>query len=126
MPAFSQEQASTAKLEKVPIRESGEVSGSKLFHSYCASCHGQDGRGDGPAAPSLKSPPPDLRLLARKTGGKFPADHVLTILANEPDFPTHGSKEIPWGPIFRVGTDRKLGKLRAYNVTEYLKSIQLK
>jgi mono/diheme cytochrome c family protein len=30
--------------------------GAKLYALYCASCHGQGGKGDGPAAP--KNPPP--------------------------------------------------------------------
>lgn len=36
------------------------VEGAKLFPQYCASCHGTDGSGDGPAAKSLPIPPADL------------------------------------------------------------------
>jgi cytochrome c553 len=31
------------------------TSGSELFRMYCASCHGVDGRGDGPVAEALKT-----------------------------------------------------------------------
>jgi len=128
MPGRSEEQTPKASAQKIPVNERGEVSGSRLFHSYCATCHGADGRGKGPAAPALKTAPPDLTLLAKKNGDKFPVDHVMSVLANESDFPIHGSKEMPiWGPIFRrMGVDQTLGRLRAHNVMEYLKSIQQK
>jgi mono/diheme cytochrome c family protein len=126
-PALSQEQAKVTA-RKAPVRQTSEVSGAELFHSYCASCHGQNGKGDGPAAPALKAAPPDLTLLTKKNGGQFPADHLMNVLANESDYPVHGSKDMPvWGPIFRkMGADQTLGRLRAHNVTDYLKSIQEK
>ena len=34
--------------------------GEALFRTHCASCHGSEGRGDGPAAPALDGPPADL------------------------------------------------------------------
>lgn len=34
--------------------------GAELFPQHCASCHGADGRGDGPAAKGLDIPPADL------------------------------------------------------------------
>jgi mono/diheme cytochrome c family protein len=34
--------------------------GKKLYQSYCISCHGDAGRGDGPAAPSMDPRPQDL------------------------------------------------------------------
>jgi thiol-disulfide isomerase/thioredoxin len=33
-----------------------------LFGIYCASCHGPDGRGDGPSAAGIKPPPRDFAL----------------------------------------------------------------
>ena len=36
------------------------AAGSSLFAQHCASCHGAQGRGDGPAAEELTPPPPDL------------------------------------------------------------------
>jgi mono/diheme cytochrome c family protein len=38
-------------------------SGDILYRKYCASCHGVEGRGDGPAAPALTPPPVDLTRL---------------------------------------------------------------
>jgi mono/diheme cytochrome c family protein len=128
VPALSQDQASKVEVQKAPAKQTNEVSGSKLFHSYCAVCHGRDGRGNGPAAPALKIAPADLTLLAKRNGGKFPADHVMHVLFFESEYAVHGSKDMPiWGPIFRrMSPDWNLGRLRAYNLTEYLKSIQSK
>ena len=34
--------------------------GKKTYNVYCSSCHGEGGKGDGPAAPSLNPRPQDL------------------------------------------------------------------
>jgi len=126
-PSLSQEQAKTPA-KKAPAEQTSAVSGPELFHSYCASCHGQNGKGNGPAVQALKTAPPDLTRLSKKNGGQFPAEHVMNVLSNESEYPVHGSKDMPiWGPIFRkLGADQSLGRLRAHNVTDYLKSIQEK
>ena len=40
----------------VPI---ASVEGKDNFTAYCAVCHGQDGKGNGPAAPAMKKPVPE-------------------------------------------------------------------
>lgn len=37
----------------------------KKYHSYCASCHGSDGKGNGTAASGLNSPPANLANCAK-------------------------------------------------------------
>jgi mono/diheme cytochrome c family protein len=130
--ARSQEPASQAakpsvKIEKVPVRQTGEISGKELYLDHCAVCHGTDGKGNGPAAPALKTAPPDLTLLAKKNAGKFPSAHVVNVL-DSPGAAVHGSLDMPiWGPIFRkMGPDPTLGHLRAANVTKYIESMQAK
>jgi mono/diheme cytochrome c family protein len=116
-------------VKRVPVKQSNEVSGEKLFQTSCAPCHGRHGKGDGPAAPALKAIPPDLTLLAKDNGGKFPGDFVSTVLDNGWHYPGHGTKEMPiWGPLFRgmAKGDDAGARLRAANVIEYLKSIQRK
>jgi mono/diheme cytochrome c family protein len=44
--------------------------GKALYTSYCSPCHGDKGKGDGPAAPSLNPKP---------------ADHTSAKVQNEPD-----------------------------------------
>ena len=39
-----------------------ESQGKTLFGQYCATCHGDEGRGDGQNASNLTPPPPDLSL----------------------------------------------------------------
>jgi copper transport protein len=38
--------------------------GARLYRENCAVCHGPEGRGDGPAAPSLVPRPADLTVHA--------------------------------------------------------------
>jgi mono/diheme cytochrome c family protein len=38
-----------------------EGQGKHLFEQYCATCHGDEGKGDGQNASNLNPPPPDLR-----------------------------------------------------------------
>jgi peroxiredoxin len=42
--------------------ESGRVSGEVFFQVQCASCHGPEGRGDGPSAVTLRPPPHDFAV----------------------------------------------------------------
>src|ERR1700751_2151401 len=45
------------------------ISGRQLYSSYCALCHGADGKGGGPFSPQLKVWPIDLTQLAKKNHG---------------------------------------------------------
>ncbi len=38
----------------IPVTKTSPTSGRQMFSSYCAPCHGVDGRGHGPAATALK------------------------------------------------------------------------
>ena len=77
--------------------------GPDLYRHYCATCHGRDGKGHGPAASALKVPPPDLTVIARREKGAFPADHVKAIVRGGTAVAAHGSGEMPvWGPIFHA------------------------
>ena len=110
-----------------PIRP---VEGASIFRSYCAACHGVDGRGNGPASKALKQEVPDLTKLSQRNGGAFPAVHVRTIIMFGGDdlLPAHGSKQMPiWGPIFHeLEFDQDLGNVRLENIVKYLESIQRK
>ncbi|OZB19479.1 MAG: hypothetical protein B7X55_03495 [Rhodobacterales bacterium 34-62-10] len=46
--------------------------GAQAYQDYCAICHGTRALGDGPVAPELDVPPPDLTLIASRNGGVFP------------------------------------------------------
>jgi mono/diheme cytochrome c family protein len=100
-----------------------------MYNSYCASCHGLDGKGDGPAARALDAVPTNLTALAVKNGGTFPATHVATEIQGSAMTPAHGSKDMPvWGPVFMTisGHSAAQAQLRVRNLTKYLESIQVK
>jgi mono/diheme cytochrome c family protein len=47
--------------------------GHEMYDNLCAVCHGATGRGDGPAAPALSTPVPDLTRFGAETGSKYHA-----------------------------------------------------
>jgi mono/diheme cytochrome c family protein len=102
------------------------LKGPDLFQAYCAVCHGVSGKGDGPAASTLKAKVPDLTLLAKRNGGRFSSSLVREFIAGDKVVASHGSREMPiWGPIFHcVEEDRDFGNVRLENLVKYLKSIQ--
>lgn len=105
------------------------LDGAGLFGDYCAACHGARGIGNGPMAPALKNKVPDLTLIAKRNGGMFPSDRVQAAIAgDQPIGLSHGTREMPvWGPVFSSDiSDRDYGKLRLYNVTKYVESLQKK
>jgi mono/diheme cytochrome c family protein len=104
------------------------VKGQDLFRAHCAACHGPQGKGDGPLAPALKAKVPDLTLLAKNSGGKFPSVRVRDSIAGDKFVQSHGSREMPiWGPIFhQIESDQDFGDVRLQNLTKYLESIQQK
>jgi Cytochrome c len=103
------------------------VEGPDLFRAYCASCHGKDGRGNGPAAPAMKIAAPDLTVIAKNNGGRFPSARVRRIIMGEEVITAHGSREMPvWGPIFhQIESDVDRGYVRLENLVKYVESIQL-
>ena len=67
-------------LETVPAEFAGQTNpfgaevapkGEEFFQTYCASCHGETGRGDGPASGSLAPPPKDLIRLHPLVGDDY-------------------------------------------------------
>jgi len=102
------------------------VDGADLYRAYCASCHGKDGRGDGPVAAALKATVPDLTMIAKNDGWKFPTARVRRIIEGQGMIASHGSREMPvWGPIFsQVEADVDRGPVRMENLVKYLESIQ--
>ena len=111
----------------IPVNKTAPTNGQQMFKSYCAPCHGTDGRGNGPAASALKVQPTDLTALSRSNHGKFPDTHVVAVLQFGSDVPAHGSASMPvWGPILgnmnRTHAQEK--QLRISNLSRYLETIQ--
>jgi len=115
-------------VEKVPMRHTSASSGQEMYVTYCAACHGKDGKGNGPAASALKVAPADLTALAKNNNGAFPRDRVYGTIKGDVGIPAHGSKEMPvWGRLFRsVDNNDALTLLRLKNLTDYIESLQAK
>lgn len=54
-----------------------ESPGKVIFDSYCVTCHGDGGQGDGRIAAELPMAPADLTQLSASNGGTFPAEAVM-------------------------------------------------
>jgi mono/diheme cytochrome c family protein len=105
------------------------MSGGDLFRFYCASCHGRDGKGDGPVASALNRRPPDLTMIQRRNGGRFPTGRVEDfVTGNREPTVAHGSADMPvWGPIFQaLAPEDRMNRLRIENLVAFIESIQSK
>ena len=103
--------------------------GRRAYAVYCASCHGQAGRGDGPVAADLKVAPADLTRLAARNGGHFPREMTYQAIDGRAPTRGHGTSEMPvWGATFQVsGSDRdqeREARERILDLLGYLESIQ--
>lgn len=134
----------------VPIPALGEAAGEDAkatYARYCSSCHGIDGKGNGPIAPDLKTKPTDLTQIAKNAGGDFPAMKVMQSIDGSAAVRGHGSAEMPvWGERFSIEAaapmnpeaatgratqtpkleDRLTARGKILMITEYLRSIQAK
>jgi mono/diheme cytochrome c family protein len=77
------------------------MSGKELYARFCASCHGTEGRGDGPVASAFKVEVPDLTLIARRAGGEYPRDRIARVIDGRHIIGAHGTRTMPvWGEDF--------------------------
>ena len=104
--------------------------GAKMFQQYCASCHGTNATGDGPAAVALKTQPADLTHIAARRGGEFPDAEIARFIDGRFDLPVHGTREMPiWGrrlgeSLGPAAEPDEVARGRILTLVEYLKSIQ--
>lgn len=120
------QQQTPPTINRVPLAQTSMASGAEMYNAYCASCHGKQGRGDGPAASAFKKPPTDLTTLKAKNNGKYPEMDVMSVLQWGPHATSaHGSKDMPvWGTLFSSLGDQGQTRQRLYNLTKYVESLQ--
>jgi mono/diheme cytochrome c family protein len=102
------------------------ATGRELFGAHCASCHGANGRGDGPMAGQLRRDVPDLTRFTERNGGIFPSVRVGRIIDGR-EIPSHGASEMPvWGTTFMrlPGASPADVTSRIDALTRFLESIQ--
>jgi mono/diheme cytochrome c family protein len=111
-------------------RTSLVIAGANHFAQYCVACHGQDGKGTGPLAATLKPKPSDLTGLASRNGGTYPSEMVFQIIDGRKKVKGHGNGDMPeWGPAFLAATgtnDAEAAKLRIEALVLYLETRQVK
>lgn len=84
--------------------------GAEEFRLNCAACHGLKGRGDGPVAQDLSTPPKDLTRLAADNGGVFPFERVYRVIDGRRPVAGHGTEDMPiWGRRYTTEAITGLG-----------------
>src|SRR5262245_58047725 len=98
--------------------------GKVLYDRYRASCHGKDGRGDGPAAAALSPRPTDLTRLT----SALPA--LMEQISGRQKVVAHGSSAMPvWGVVFEESLlheahGRRTALLQLREIAEHARSLQ--
>ena len=115
-----------------PFYPVGDAVGQASFLVHCASCHGDDAKGDGPMAGELQVPPADLTRLAANNVGQFPFGDVIHIIDGRIPTKGHGGPMPIFGALFSqdfnpdlapfIGEEIVRGRILA--LTYYLESIQ--
>ena len=86
--------------------------GKREFDANCASCHGVDGKGNGPLGNLLQRSPPDLTLLAKNNQGVLPMNRLYQVMDGV-GVPSHGARDMPiWGQAYRVDDAQRLHEAR--------------
>ncbi len=107
--------------------EKGKISGAYEYYRLCAVCHGEEARGDGPMARMLKTPPPDLTVLARNNAGHFPFLRVLEMIDGRNMVEVHGNREMPvWGQLLTRDYDQFVARAIELELLLHLNSLQVK
>lgn len=111
----------------------GEPNGKVRFEQYCSSCHGTDGKGDGPVANLLTTKPVDLTQLAKNNAGKFPGTKVMREIDGRDTVRAHGMSDMPvWGVNFKAAGTRSSHTAEsatrgvAQEIVQYIETIQVK
>ena len=113
----------------IPVTKTAPTSGSQMYGSYCAPCHGTDGKGHGAVASALRTPPTDLTTVAKMNHGVFPDTHIVTVLQFGKEIPAHHGAAMPaWGPILgKMNQSNPQDRLlRISNLSRYLETIQVR
>lgn len=117
----------TAERAQVKPPAQDYASGEYLFRTFCASCHGVSGKGDGPIAGALRVRTPDLTLLTAQGNGAFPRVAVRDAIDGRRAVGMHGPSGMPiWGDALRrtQGQDELIVRRRIDALVLHIESLQ--
>lgn len=111
--------------------------GQLEYERNCATCHGLEGKGDGPFAEFLKEGAPPLTGLSKGNDGVFPFERVHAYIDGREWTAGHGSREMPvWGaqyteesvqahgPFFGEWYGEEVVQARILALVEYISTLQ--
>ncbi len=97
-------------LSTVLLAQAGDPEqGKKLYGQYCATCHGESGKGNGPAAAALNPKPRDH--TDKEYMSKLSDDDLLKVIKNGGASVGKSPIMPPWGPTLN---DDQLKDVIAY------------
>lgn len=121
---FAAGTAFAQKVDQAPMKRTQASDGAGMFNAYCASCHGLDGKGGGPAAKALAKAPADLTKITARNGGTFPAIKIKRYIEGADEIAAHGSRDMPvWSTLFRSMQPDTV-PLRIQALSDFIASIQ--
>ena len=113
--------------------------GKYEYRANCATCHGEQGKGDGPFNVLLKKQAADLTVLSKNNGGVFPVDRTYAIISGTANVVGHGPRNMPvWGdyykaqapseldPSYKQTDVRSFVRTRILALIEYISTLQAK
>jgi len=102
------------------------ANGETIYRDHCAVCHGDHGKGNGPAAGALTPRPTDLTKETKRPG-MFPAAHVIAVLKGTDAVVAHGAPAMMiWGALFLADAhgNQATADARINDVVQFIASIQ--
>jgi mono/diheme cytochrome c family protein len=121
--------AETSRKIIINAGKTSPADGPNMYKSYCASCHGVNGKGNGAVASQLSTRPTDLTALAVGNRNRFPSVHVIAVIDQGTNIQASGSAGMPaWGPVFASmnKTTQYEKHQRETNLSRYLEALQVK
>ena len=99
-----------AKILKSPVENTPEAlaAGKQLYNKNCLMCHGEKGKGDGPATQFIKPAPSDISTAEARTAV---TDGTIFYMI------THGKKPMP-------AMAKKLSETERWQIVTYVRSLQ--
>jgi mono/diheme cytochrome c family protein len=103
-----------------PITYIAPGDGPHMYGQYCAACHGDSARGNGPAAPALAVPPTDLTIV--------PETRLRNVLYDRIAWQTHEAVGMPyWYDSFQALDQLRsqdFSDMRVNTIVFYVKKLQ--